>query len=409
MLVHDWSAIESYLLDISDEKRAIAWRTAWYIWNVHKQGILCVVSKDGLVMVPFSNENFNNRFAWPVNSSALTFLLDGQSHHRHDTYYFTKMRRHGIEEGPLGVIKDQSAWWLNGHILCNTAGKWSTRGIESMFKALSASILPWPKEKCVFFLNRRDFPLLMNESKITPHWPAFGRKPEVPMFYGIEKWSTVLSFYGSRENRDILWPVPEHWALHKESFSSWPKIPKAVFRGTLTGRYVDNRNKRVSLVRLGHPDIDAGLTAWTPRCRLHENVVSYDGKPYDITLAQKMSPYDQSKYAVILYFPGHAASMRLGWHYLSGSCVIKIEDDSCSAQEQWFDTLATEEHAFVENKHFLKTSLSDLPNILLRLHTVEGMAQFQSIGTEAQKVAMRVFNPDFMRSFVRAVCMRNVI
>jgi len=403
MLVHDWTAIEHSLEQIrtNDGDYALAWRTAWYIWNVHKQGIMCIVSQNEVLVVPFSNEQYNNRFSWPMNSAKLAFVLDGTTISHGDMYYYMKHAKHGIIDGPLGVIKDQSAWWLNGHLLCNTAGPWSTRGIESITRHLQRSLLPWPHEKKIFFVNRRDFPLLMAGSKTSPLWPVFGRKPEVPMFYGIPKWSLVLSYYGSKENADTLWPMPEHWDLHKQDYAAWPKRPKAMFRGTLTGRYLDKRNTRLALVQMNHPDVDAGLTAWSPRCRIYGSTVVYNGKPESLRLANHLSVYEQSEYAILLYIPGHVASMRLGWHYMSGSCVIKIRDDSCAAKLQWFDTLCTEDHAFVENKHFLSCTLAELPGLLLKLHTQEGLATFQTIGLEAQKVARRVFDPEFMKSYTR--------
>lgn len=407
MLVLDWATVETYLNEVryDEELYAKAWRTAWYIWTIHKQGILCLVSKNEVCLVPFSNEQYNNRFAWPVNASALTFTLDTKSFARQDYYYYTKQAKHGIKES---IIRDQGTWWLNGHLLCNTSGPWSTRGLDSMQKTLEASLLPWAAHKSIFFINRRDFPLLMKNSKVTPHWPVFGRKPELPMFYGITAWSPVLSYYASQDNSDILWPAPEQWDLSKTEFAPWPKKPKAVFRGTLTGRFTDRRNIRLSLHNSGHPDIDAGLTAWTPRCRIYGTNVVYNGPPDEFCAIKPMTLYEQSTFAILLYVPGHVASMRLAWHYLSGSCVVKIEDESCAAPLQWFDSLATEGHSFVANKHFLKTTFADLPNLLLQLHTHEGLQRLQTIGLEAQNVARRVFNPEFMRSYVRTLCMRTL-
>jgi hypothetical protein len=411
MLQHDWATIEGFLEEIrlNDEKYAVAWRTAWYIWNVHKQGIMCIVSSNMVTLVPFSNEQFNNRFAWPINSSRLTFTLDGHSYARSSEYYYAKQSKHGISEGPYGVIRDQSAWWLNGHLLCNTAGPWSTRGLEAMQKTLQDSLLPWPYEKAIFFINRRDFPLMTHKSKVTPHWPVFGPKPELPMFYGISQWSPILSYYGSGaevKTSDALWPVPEHWNLYNQTFASWPKKPMAVFRGTLTGRYTDERNVRLALVNLKHPNVDAKLTAWTSRCRIYGTSVEFNGKPQGLQLGQPMTMHEQSTFAILLYVPGHVASMRLGWHFMSGSCVIKIEDESCVAPMQWFDHLFTEGHSFQKNKHYLSTTLSNLPQLLMALQTEEGLAYLQKIGQEAQAVARRVFHPEFMMSYTRTMLCR---
>lgn len=411
MLVHEWSTVESHLEEIrlNEEMYAVAWRTAWYIWTVHKQGIMCILSSKGITLVPFSNEQFNNRFAWPINSSRLTFTLDGHSYIRSNEYYYAKESKYGISEGPYGVIRDQNSWWLNGHLMCNTAGPWSTRGIEQISKNLQDSMMPWPHEKTIFFINRRDFPLMSYKAKVTPHWHVFGLKPELPMFYGINRWSPVLSYYGTDapvSSSDVLWPVPEHWSLHNQTFAAWPKKPMAVFRGTLTGRYTDERNVRLALVNLQHPDVDAKLTAWTPRCRIYGSSVEFNGKPQDLQLGQPMTMYEQSTFAVLLYVHGHAASMRLGWHFMSGSCVIKIEDNSCTAPIQWFDQLFTEGHSFQKNKHYLSTTLAELPKLLAKLHTEDGLAYFQKIGLEAQAVARRVFEPQFMRSYTRSVLCR---
>ena len=419
MIVTSWSTIEDALRplkgpDSEYQTWADIWRTAWYIWTVHKQGILCVLQKDQpLTFIPFSNEKYDNTIGWPTKHK-LRFILDQTEWPNHEAYYQEKNKKYNIQEGQ-GILADETLWWLNGHLLCNTSNKWSDRSLIQLKTILES--IKWNYGPTAFFINRRDAPLFMKASKMTPHWPALGPEPEVPLFYGLDEKSPVLSFYGSSDHKDLLWPPPEHWSLNLNDWPSWPKKPQAIFRGSLTGRYSDIRNMRLQLIRkanwIGPEMIDAGLTAWTPRCRvesfLKNTFVVYNGPPSDVVFKRPLTTHEQAQYAIIVYVPGHSASMRLAWHYLSGSCVVHLKDPSCAAPMQWFDTLKHSEYMFEANKHYIETDIQGLETVLASLLSKDGLERAQKIGLSAQAIARRVFQNDFMRSYVHQALVRSSV
>jgi hypothetical protein len=364
-----------------------------------------------MAFLAFSNSKFDNRIAWPSRPK-LRFLLDQKEYESHEAYYLQKNIKYNIQEGH-GIVPDETSWWLNGHLLCNTADAWSERSLNELRNMLTSIFDPWTFKPMAFFINRRDAPLLMKSATMSPHWAALGPVPEAPLFYGLDTKTAVYSYYGSHENKDILWPPPEHWNLDL-TWPEWPKKPLAVFRGSLTGRHSDDRNIRLQLVRLASKIpglLDAGLTAWTPRCRVEtiykSTFVVYNGRPADIQLVKPLTMQDQARHAVIIYVPGHSASMRLAWHYLSGSCVVKIRDPTCAAPDQWFDSFEHSEYRFEVNKHYLETTIDGLEALLEELFSRVGLLKAQTIGLAAQQVARRVFDHQFMRAHVRQSVMRH--
>lgn len=314
-------------------------------------------------------------------------MLDGEAFSTPEKYYAAKSARYGIVEGPEGLLEGPYKWWLNGHLVCNTKGPWGTRGLDAIAAALSSIRLPAVR---AVVINRRDFPLRTVDTRFSPLlWSA--QSPaghEKPLFLGLQdnQLAPVLSFYGCPAFADRLWPPPEHWALAEalETAStgtslgvtgtagaasgggprigssgpaSWHEVPKtvlkAVFRGTLTGLYTDHRSLRLQLALLQsqRPDIfDVGLTAWTPRDRIRvggpsasgalstpTTSLSYNGPPDTLGLVGPLTPEQQAAYAIIVYAPGHCASLRLAWHLLTGCAIVVLRDPNCTCQLQWLD------------------------------------------------------------------------
>ena len=153
-----------------------------------------------------------------------------------------------------------------------------------------------------------------------------------------------LSFYGGEDWHDILIPPPEHYDIWNRC-ANLRKIKKnsmAIFRGTLTGKYTDNRNARVQVCSLKHKRLDAGFTAWTNRERainLKDAYLEISLPPLSPLLFPKMTLEEQAAYGIQIYIPGHVASSRLAWQMCSGSAVIMIRDETCVAPDMWFSHL----------------------------------------------------------------------
>ena len=433
-VITSWSSLTKHLdcVKASDyASYSLVYQTAWYVWQCHKLGILCVVTADGPKIWPFSNPSFNNQVSWPKRPEELRYILDGQVMSSWQEYYALKKQRYRIKET---INPDTSKWWLNGHLLCNTTDAWGTRGLLTIQSTLDYLFQTRSLEKYLdngssgsgpsngsggpegangpndgtgsdtfkpyaFLINRRDFPQLTSDSTKTAHTAFVPRRTdgsllvdkwpnEVPMYYNQAK-AKMLSFYGSDFFQDRVWQPPEYWlaniefvkfqaaaaaaaapdklmqtgvpqtpqapqapqapfagqgraALKASLGSKWPqgpKIPKAVFRGTLTGLYMDLRNVRLRLVKesMANPEkLDAGLTAWSPRDRISTDsdgltTVSYQGLPDWLTFAEPMTPWAQAHYDTIIYVPGHVASSRMYWHLecqKACGCQIQVLDDS---------------------------------------------------------------------------------
>ena len=376
-----WSSIVERLRPLQEsESYQRVLSTLEYIWTCHKLGILCVVTSEGPKIWPFNNEAFTNATSWTKRPEDLQYCLNSKIQANWQEYYAEKKRLYRIRES---IQSDTSKWWLNGHLLCNTTGPWGTRGLDTIQKTLdflfhtnrlksfTHSSVPY-----AFFINRRDFPQFLKDQTKTAHVAFVPRNSDGSLI--LDKWPNaisaaeaaaaalgervpILSFYGSDLYADKLWQPPEYWlanedfikftqpfqgqahaALKASLSSKWPqgpKIQKAVFRGTLTGLYMDLRNVRLRLVKesLAVPHIiDAGLTAWSPRDRISTDsngntTVSYEGPPEWLKLVEPMSPWAQAQYATIIYVPGHVASSRMYWHMecqKACGCQIQILDDS---------------------------------------------------------------------------------
>jgi prepilin-type processing-associated H-X9-DG protein len=267
----------------------------------------------------------------------------------HIEYYSEKKRLYNIEESRLGIHNDQQKWWLNGHLLCNTLDEWSHRGLDTLQDILKKVV----KKNCVFFVNRRDFPI--HHKHGSSFVDAFGPMPQVPMFHNRQL-STILSFYGSDDFNDKVWPPFEHWSLIVPYVAKTEK--RAVFRGTLTGKSFCDDNPRLYLSRLRDPNINAGLTAWTHRDRIINGKVHYYGP--SVFLSQPMTIEDQCRYAIILYVDGHVSSSRLLWNLLSGSLVIYVKSEN-RAPLQWLHKMPDK---LTEGIHYVSCVKEDISKVV---------------------------------------------
>jgi len=223
-------------------------------------------------------------------------------------------------------------WWFNGHLICNTNDKWSPRIAKEI-----AEIFSKIKFKGTLVINIRDFPWVRKDSKV----PFTFYNEFLPAEFFEVEMHRPLSFYGGPQWHDLLMPPPEHFDIWNKCspLRLIPKNNKAIFRGTLTGKYTDVRNARVRLCNLKHPKLDAGFTAWTNRERVFQIKNAYLHialPPPSPVLYPKLTLEEQAAYGIQIYVPGHVASSRLGWQMSSGSAVIMIEDDSCVAPDMWF-------------------------------------------------------------------------
>lgn len=283
-------------------------------------------------------------------------------------------------------------WWFNGHLICNTADAWKPRIAKEVVEMFGSKKMKGP-----IIINIRDFPWLRRDSRV-PFTFCDDLLPDE--FFEVEM-QYPLSFYGGPLWFDILIPPPEHLDIWKktEHLRRIPKNDKAVFRGTLTGRYTDERNARVRVCNLKHPRIDAAFTAWTNRERVRslENAVLHiDMPPLPLPLSPKMTMEEQAAYGVQIYVPGHVASSRLAWQMCSGSVVIMIEDD-CVAPDMWFSKdlqISKWNGAFDVSKNAFSCFSSELPQIMDYLDADKRQKMASSILAFARTLDARKYIDD---------------
>jgi hypothetical protein len=214
------------------------------------------------------------------------------------------------------------------------------------------------------------------------------------------------SFYGSDVWEDVLWPPPEHYELSKkihmcDTTLGYKLVPwearrnLAVFRGSLTGVFADNRNPRIlaSHLSLQHPELlDAGITTSSARDRVWNKRVSWSD-PNEIAHLRKhaLTPQEQACFKYQLYIEGHCASLRLAWLLCSGSSLLIVMPGPYSlAHEQWFSKHLRPHVHFLPVQH----DLSDLPTILQWLQTHDSEAK--TLAQNAWEFASTHLNTDIL-------------
>lgn len=238
---------------------------------------------------------------------------------------------------------DLAGFYFNGHLLCDWKEPWRPRAAEALVEMFWCLSLP----ACTLVVNPRDFPWCKKDQSVP--W-TFAKAWLPKQFFGVPM-QRPLSFYGGPDWLDVLMPLPEHWNVWKETESlrtvkRRSDIAVGVFRGTLTGRFLDARNPRVRLCELSklHPGLlDARLSAWTARRRvlgveagsvLHVQEADKD----ESLLGPSLTKEEQAQFQVLVYAPGHVAASRLAWQLCSGSVVLMVRDPSCVAPDMWFTT-----------------------------------------------------------------------
>jgi len=238
-------------------------------------------------------------------------------------------------------------WWFNGHLLCDTVSQpWNPRAADALVKMMQT--VNMPPHAPPLLVNPRDFPFCKRDGSLP--WTFVDGRLSREFEQDMQK---PLSFYGGPKWKDVLMPLPEHWDVWRECapLRALPRdssLPTGVFRGTLTGRFLDDRNIRIQLARLSkkHPVLlDAGFSKWSNRLRVvtfvaeSSTLVLEAPLPVEVALMRaEMTREEQCRHAVLVYAPGHVGSSRLAWQLCSGSAVLLVEDDSCAAPDMWFMT-----------------------------------------------------------------------
>ena len=375
---------DSNIWDTTDADEKISWynehnlgtdalpATFRYLFHTVKKGIYVKIEAGELaVFLPFSKHNFENAWGDDITTQDFPNIIELMKYSQEKT---------GRKYNPRKFHRDQKKWIGNNFIIRNefpvTEGDSNVTCLKDMFETL---IRERDVPDVEFFLNRRDFPVMLKNKKHPYTWLAGERMPLYPLG---ESCLPVLSMCSSTENADIAIPTWDDWcriawqedgrvftsSYINRSPREYPifeqspfvdKIPKGVFRGGSTGQGVTcETNPRLKLASIPHDLLDVGISNWNlrPRVIRRENgkavLSTIRLEELEFNLKDPISPQQQSRYKYIINVNGHVRAFRLSYELGMGSVVLAAK----THYHLWF------EHMLNPYEHYvpIKEDLSDL-------------------------------------------------
>lgn len=344
-----------------------------YIFNKFKKGTFVQIRDNRVsVFLPFSKVKFFNEWGDRIKCDPDKFpsIAAMYSH-------IAKLESNGRIQNPPAINAFPNSWYANNCLVRSEypvhENDTNNAAIKNMFDELCA-------ERDVpdieFFVNRRDFPLLM-ESRSEPYFHIWDSMEKDLVSHKYDTYAPILSMSGSDLFADVLIPTHEDWTRVQETRgkffpkarscpspetfeSDWDvKRNVAVFRGSSTGAGVTREtNPRLGVSHLStlHKDkLDAGITRWNLRPRKlsgEEFLQTIDIHSLSFGLTNRLSQIEQSRYKYVVHIQGHVSAFRLSTE-LSMNCVLLIVE---SEWKLWY------QHLLVPYRHFVpvKSDLSDL-------------------------------------------------
>lgn len=324
-----------------------------YLFYKFKKGIFIQIRNGKLSrFLPFSNAHFVNEWYSRIKVPK-------------------ELKQIAPRNGVAGVLPSY-LWYANNYLVRyeNPVNEGDTghSAIKDMLETLC-------KERTIpdvdFFINRRDFPLVKKNSS-EPYDAIFGTEQPL-VSHSYEQFMPVLSMVEANAFEDIAIPTPDDWSrirnIQGRYFMSskrtipeernfcldWEhKIPRAIFRGSSTGKGIGPENLRIKLcTTISDARIDAGLTGNSERYQIKPDgsVVKQQAFP----TVPFMSVSEQSKYKYIINISGHVRPFRLSAEMAFQSVILLVGN----TYRLWFEKF------LVPWKHYVPVEdLGDLINKL---------------------------------------------
>ena len=359
------------------------------LFHTTKKGIFVQIRNNKLItFLPFSKHNFDNCWGDGLRVSENFVSID-------DLYRYSQNIA-GFPYNPRKIQYDKNFWIGNGNIIRNSfpvrEGDSNVTCLKHMFtNLLDSREIP----DVDFFLNRRDFPIHRKDGK-HPYPDLAGDK--FPRYKVPENPMPVLSMCGRESYADVPIPTWDDWnrevslecsrnekpqvqfnttylgrdhRVYPDIYDSTPlvnKIPRAVFRGSTTGKGTTiETNIRLKLASMNSTSdlLDAGITSFNFRPRIVSRDEASEEFPHgrgvldcirkdslDFDLVQPLTPKEQAGYRYVINVDGHVKAFRLSYEFSMGSCILLVD----SKYHLWFsDYIKPYEH-YVP----VKEDLSDL-------------------------------------------------
>ncbi len=359
------------------------------LFHTTKKGIFVQIRNNKLTtFLPFSKHNFDNCWGDSLRVSENFVSID-------DLYRYSQNIA-GFPYNPRKIQYDKNFWIGNGNIIRNSfpvrEGDSNVTCLKHMFtNLLESREIP----DVDFFLNRRDFPIHREDGK-HPYPDLAGDK--FPRYKVPENPIPVLSMCGRESYADVPIPTWDDWnrevslecsrngkpqvqfnttylgrdhRVYPDIYDPTPlvnKIPRAVFRGSTTGKGTTiETNIRLKLASMNSTSdlLDAGITSFNFRPRIVSRDKASEEFPHgrgvldcitkdslDFDLVQPLTPKEQAGYRYVINVDGHVKAFRLSYEFSMGSCILLVD----SKYHLWFSDYIK------PYKHYVpvKEDLSDL-------------------------------------------------
>tara|TARA_B110000305_G_scaffold106669_2_gene119972 strand:- start:5583 stop:7127 length:1545 start_codon:yes stop_codon:yes gene_type:complete len=380
-----------------------------YLFHHIRMGIFVYIKKNKLqYFIPFQNMNYKNNWESKIKfKNNMTF----------DEYYKEKMKYTGVDWAN-NIEKDLSKWSTNncliGNWIDNEVGDMGWYEIRDMLHQTCSN---HTVNDCVFFINRRDHPVL-TPNKTEPYFHIFNNVTTPLTQHNYEKYVPILSFSKNENFADLLIPNYADWRnvtkelyptscvdMEKDNINNdWmSKISKAIFRGSATGCGITPEdNQRINLAKISKEMnkndktknlIDAGLVGKNLRDKKNSNkeIDFFRYNDYELQYSERKSMNEQSNYKYIIHIDGHVSAYRLGKELSLGSTLLKVK--SLYNYKLWFS------NHMIQGKHYLsiKDDLSNLKDAIVWCKRNDD--ECQQIAKNAGNLYKKIMNKKYILSY----------
>lgn len=351
-----------------------------YVFEKFRKGTLVGIKNNKLcIFLPFSNYNFRNNYFTElyVNSEDKKLLekhRENLENNKFDHILDTKLKENIKDFFIKNRLKtdnidfDRTKWLANGCFFRYE----KTEGDKalSVFRYFLEDLCRSRKvPDSIFILNVRDHPLIRKD--LYESYNLILNK-KIEDKYIKDKYLPILSVGTSVFNADI--PIPTQDDIIRENEYYFPddckkpsKIKEiswknkkeiAIFRGSATGCYIDNKNIRIKAMELSkkHPDLlDSGITSLNRKIKKEKdkelNIISNIKKSNFITNDEK------AEHKYILNLDGHVSAFRLGQELSIVNSIVLIPQTKFKL---WFSYLLKPYVHFVPVDHDLSDLISKI-------------------------------------------------
>jgi hypothetical protein len=321
---------------------------------------------------------------------------------------------------PVETMLPLHRWWTNGSVVCNVmpVGGWGQGFLPELHDMLVQGLCeareareareapaetPGVPITALFFLNKRDFPLLRRDgaNAAVAYVGTDAGDGARRCYETYAQHAPVFSWYVGSNFRDVAMPVVDDWTCDAEAWAALrarhplaARPPAAVFRGAATGPLDAPANPRVRAVAAADAaaaadlsaHLDLRLTGWNlGRDRVGLNTAGCPeirfGSAGRVTIRGRplpaLAPYEPlmeqaARARFLVYLDGHCAASRYGTLMHSGAVILRVASEQVAdCGDTWiFQTLnvcgapvgtAVDDPLLLRADHVLVACAEDLP------------------------------------------------